>query len=137
MGGAGLLKLLLDTHIWIWSLLEPQHLTPKVVRALLSPRNELWLSPITTWEFLVLVENGRVALTMEVDAWLAEAQQRAPMYEAPITHEIARESRLVDPPHEDPVDRFLAATAKVLELTLITADERLMRSRAYSVLANR
>ena len=130
------MKLLLDTHIWVWSLLDPTHLTDKVRRALRSSGNELWLSAISTWEFLILVEKGRVELSMPVEDWLAEAHARAPMYEAPITHEIAWESRRVDLPHQDPVDRFLAATATVLDLILVTADERLMQSRAFSVLAN-
>ena len=102
-----------------------------------APSNELWLSPISTWELLILVEKGRVVLDGELDTWLAEARRRAPMNEAPITHEIARESQRVDVPHEDPVDRFLGATTRVLDLTLVTADERLMRCRAFSVLPNR
>ena len=130
------MKLLLDTHIWLWSLLDPARLTNKVLRALESPCNELWLSPISTWELLILVEKGRVALYGDAHAWVADAMAKAPMKEAPVTHEIARESRLVDLPHQDPVDRFLVATAKVLDLTLTTADERLMRSRDFSVLAN-
>ena len=131
------MKLLLDTHIWLWSLLDPARLTIEVTRALESPGNELWLSPISTWELLILVGKGRVALYGDAHAWVADAMAKAPMKEAPVTHEIARESRLVDLPHQDPVDRFLAATAKVFDLTLTTADERLMRSRDFSVLANR
>jgi PIN domain nuclease of toxin-antitoxin system len=130
-------RLLLDTHIWLWSLLEPDRLSRKIVRALASRRNELWLSPISVWEFLVLVDRGRVVLDTDVDSWLEEAAERAPMQEAFITHEIARASRAVELPHQDPADRFLAATAKVLDLTLVTADERLMGADDFSVLANR
>ena len=131
------MRLLLDTHIWIWSLLEPARLVTKVASALRSPRNELWLSPMSVWELLILVERGRVALEMDVDTWLAEATQRAPMIEAPVTTEIARDSRTVKVAHDDPVDRFLAATARVLDLTLVTADQRLTASKGFSVLPNR
>ena len=137
MGGSGLVRLLLDTHIWIWSLLEPGRLATKVAGALRSPRNELWLSPMSVWEFLILVERGRVALDMNVDTWLTEAARRAPMTEAPVTADIARASRAVDMDHEDPVDRLLAATASVLDLTLVTADRRLTASKGFSVLPNR
>jgi PIN domain nuclease of toxin-antitoxin system len=137
MGGSGLVRLLLDTHIWIWSLLEPGRLTTKVAGALRSPRNELWLSPMSVWEFLILVERGRVALDMDVDTWLTEAARHAPMIEAPVTTEIARASRVVDIEHKDPVDRFLAATATVLDLTLVTGDQRLTASKGVSVLPNR
>jgi len=42
------MTLLLDTHIFLWSLLEPSRLTKPVAAALESPSNELWFSPLTT-----------------------------------------------------------------------------------------
>jgi len=80
------MRLLLDTHIWLWCLGEPQRLSRRVVRELESAESELWLSPISAWELLVLVETGRVALGGEVDAWLEDAAARLPLREAPITH---------------------------------------------------
>ena len=53
---------LLDTHIWLWSALDPTHLSRQVRRALDDARNELWLSPITVWEALVLARKKRVVL---------------------------------------------------------------------------
>jgi PIN domain nuclease of toxin-antitoxin system len=101
-----------------------------------APDNELWLSPVSVWELLILVEKGRVTLDVEPDTWLEDGFRRAPLREAPLTHRIARASRSVRLPHQDPADRFLAATAQVLELTLITADTRLARSRDFRVLKN-
>jgi PIN domain nuclease of toxin-antitoxin system len=122
-------KLLLDTHVWIWSLVEPERLPRRVVRALTEEENELWLSPITPWEVLILAEKGRLDLDTEPAAWLETALQVAPLHEAPITHEIAIASRQIGLSHGDPADRFLAATAKVLNLTLVTADERLLNCK--------
>ena len=131
------MKYLLDTHIWIWSLLAPAQLSDSVIQVLENQQSELWLSPISVWEFLVLVEKGRVELEKDVDEWLAEATRTAPLREAPLTIEIARKSRLIDLPHQDPADRFLAATAIVLELTLITSDDSLLHSTDFAVLPNR
>ncbi len=131
------MKLLLDTHIWIWSLLEPGRLTKRVVKALESKQNELWLSPISVWETLILVERGRIILNQGVHDWLAEARMLAPMKEALMTTEIAIESRRIKLSHQDPADRFLAATAKVLDLTLVTSDRRLMKGKGFQVLPNR
>jgi PIN domain nuclease of toxin-antitoxin system len=136
VGGLAL-KLLLDTHIWLWSLLEPEKLSRSVARALRLERNELWLSPISTWEVLLLAERGRIVLEPSAEEWLSEASHRAPMREAPITHAIARESRRITLAHNDPADRFLAATARLLDLTLVTADGRLLGSREFAVLPNR
>lgn len=136
MGGIGLVKLLLDTHIWLWGLLEPDRLVPAVRDALQSPDNELWLSPISVWEALVLVERGRLLLTTSPAEWVQNMVRAIPRREAALTHDIAVMSRQLSLSHEDPADRFLAATARVLGLTLVTADERLLRSNEYAVLPN-
>ena len=56
--------------------------------------------------------------------------------EAPLTHDVAMESALIHVPRRDPADRFIAASAKVQDLTLVTADEWLLRSRDFASLAN-
>lgn len=131
------MKLLLDTHIWVWSLLEPERLTRRVQRELENPQNERWLSPISIWELLLLEEKGRVALGENAATWVEKSMLALPLQEAPITREVALETRNIQLPHRDPADRFLAATARVFELTLVTADERLMGGRDWKVLANR
>lgn len=131
------MKLLLDTHIWLWGLLEPDRLSDPVRAALDDADNEIWLSPISVWEALMLVERGRLAVTMPAAEWVERMVQALPRREAPFTHEIAIASRQLTLAHQDPADRFLAATARVLGLTLVTADERLLHSTEYAVLANR
>lgn len=131
------MNLLLDTHIFLWSLLEPNRLTKSVAAELENASNQLWISPLTTWEVLVLAEKGRVHLDPDAADWLRQVFRTIPFKEASLTHEIALHSRSVSLPHEDPVDRFLAATAAVYDLTFVTADERLLRSRGFSTLPNR
>ena len=131
------MKLLLDTHVFLWSLLEPDRLAPKVRERLESPECEVWLSPITSWEVMILAEKGRVELDDEPGRWLNRVFNRIPFRQAPITHQVAILSRAVRLPHQDPADRFLAATAKAYDLTLVTADEHLIASRECTTLANR
>ena len=131
------MRLLLDTHIWLWSLLEPARLSSRVSEALRSRESELWLSSISLWELRVLVEKGRLELTEDADAWIEHALQAAPMREAPLSHAIVRSLSAVETPHPDPADKFLAATAAALDLHLVTADEMLLRGTGYRVLANR
>jgi PIN domain nuclease of toxin-antitoxin system len=59
------------------------------------------------------------------------------MQDAPITREVALEVNRLQLPHRDPADHFLAATARIFELTLVTADEQLARSGDFRVLWNR
>lgn len=131
------MKLLLDTHIWLWSLLEPARLTGRVARALEDEENELWLSPISVWELLILVEKGRLSLDMPVEQWTERATKAGALKEAPVTQEVALETRKVALPHRDPADRFIAATARVFKLTLVTADQHLLGLRGLATLANR
>jgi PIN domain nuclease of toxin-antitoxin system len=127
-------KLLLDTHIWIWSLLEPSKITPRIAKALENPANEKWLSPISVWEFRVLVEKGRVKLNMGFEEWIAQAFTESSPREAPLTTEVVLALSKIQLPHRDPADAFLAATAKVFQLTLVTADTRLRAARCISFL---
>jgi PIN domain nuclease of toxin-antitoxin system len=131
------MKLLLDTHIWVWSLVEPDRLSQTVVDQLEAADNELWLSPISVWELLMLIERGRVEVDGNPVEWVTDALQAVPLREAPLTHEVALESRRLRLKLEDPADRFLAATAKVHDLVLITADRSLTRSKEFAVLPNR
>jgi PIN domain nuclease of toxin-antitoxin system len=129
-------NLLLDTHIWLWSLLDPARLGSRVREALEAHEHELWLSPISVWETLVLAERGRLALAPEPETWVRTSLARSPVIEAPLTIEVAIESRRVNLSHEDPADRFLAATARVYDLTLVTADARLLAVPDLALLAN-
>jgi PIN domain nuclease of toxin-antitoxin system len=132
-------NLLLDTHVWLWSHAEPERLTKRVTTAVTDRANDLWLSPISIWEFVLLAQRGRIRLQAGLDArdWVEAALTRVPMHEAALTREVALRSRLVRVEHEDPADRFLAATAEVYELTLVTTDERLLRGKGFRTLANR
>lgn len=128
------MRILLDTHIWLWAYLEPRRLGSRLLGELRNPANELWLSPISTWEALTLHSKGRIQLAADIDQWLRNAT--AVTREAPLTHEIAlAASRL--PLHQDPADRMLAATAEVLDLILATADQRLLGLAEIRTLANR
>lgn len=130
------MKLLLDTHIWLWGLLEPERLAPSVREALQAADNELWLSPISVWEALVLAERGRLSVSTSPAEWVQQMVHAIPRREAPLTHDIAVMSRRLALSHQDPADRFLAATARVMGLTLVTADDRLLRSNEYAVMPN-
>ena len=130
------MRLLLDTHIWLWIHRQPEKLTSEVHQAIADPRNDLWLSPVSVWEFVLLLEKRRVTLLGEMNVWVEKSKKELSLREAPFSWEVADELRYTILAHRDPAD-ILAATAKVYGLTLVTADERLMRSvPGLSVLGN-
>jgi PIN domain nuclease of toxin-antitoxin system len=131
------MKLLLDTHIWIWMVMEPTRLSRRVARALDNAENQLWLSPISIWELLMLTQKGRVELNEDVVAWTRRTLEQLQLHEAPLTTEVALESSTLSLAHSDPSDRLIAASAKAFGLTLVTADEKLIAATGIQVLANR
>lgn len=129
------MKLLLDTHVILWSAAEPERLPQDIAMELENESNELWFSPISIWEILLLAEKRRIILEADHEKSIRKMLQKLPLREAVINHEVAIQSRYVDLPHQDPADRFLAATAMVYDLTLVTADRRLTGSKKFSVLS--
>lgn len=117
------MRLLLDTHIWLWRLLEPDRVSSSLDALLRDPDTRVHLSPISVWETLVLVRKGRLTLDLDPVAWIEKALQRTPTTMLPLTHAIAIRSEQLDGlVSNDPADRFLIATALEHELTLATAD---------------
>lgn len=128
------MRLLLDTHIWLWLIGNPARIGRHTRGELTNPNNELWISPISTWEIGALSAKGRIRISGDMETWLARATRGT--QEATLTHEIARVSAQLAM-HRDPTDRFLVATAQVLDLTLVTADEKLLGLGTIRSLANR
>ena len=128
------MKLLLDTHVLVWSRLEPERLSPEALDAMGGRDAEIWLSPISLWEILVLTGKGRLTLEPDAETWIRATVRDVGPVEAALTWEVAIRSRSLDVEGADPADRFLAATAEVYELTLVTADANLLRGSGYSSL---
>ncbi len=122
------MRLLLDTHVWVWSLLEPARLSRRVRVALGDAGNEFWVSPVSVWELVMLTAKGRLTLLPDVERWVERAMDETPIQEAAVTNAVAIETRRLKLPHSDPADHLIAATARVFELTLVTADQRLLRA---------
>ena len=128
------MRYLLDTHIWLWSLLEPDKIDRKTAQVLRNKDNELFISPITVWETLILAEKKRIELHPSPKEWVLDALKQSPVKEAKLSHAVAVKSRLIELPHKDPADRFIAATAWEYDLTLITADEKLREAKLVKIL---
>src|SRR5439155_23813875 len=98
--------------------------------------NEVWLSPVSVWELRLLHDKGRVHLMPDAVSWIIESISRMNIREAPLTFEIALAISSLNLPHNDPADGFIAATAKIFGLTLVTADEQLAALTDIAGLSN-
>ena len=129
------MRLLLDTHIILWSAAEPEKLSQNIIEDFKNDSNELWFSPISVWEILLLAEKGRISIGADIEKSVREIFRKIPLNEATLNQEVAIQSRFVRLPHQDPADRFLAATAIVYDFILVTADSRILSAKDVPVLA--
>jgi len=120
-------RLLLDTHIWIWMLLGSDDLPEGIRQLLEDPDHEMFLSPISVWEALILADKGRLELDQDPILWIQKALAASPVREAALNWDVAVRSRKLSLPHADPADRFIAATALAFDLCLVTVDKRLRK----------
>ena len=129
------MKLLLDTHIWLWYLLGDQRLSLQLQKVIIDPNTELWLSPISIWETLILAEKGRISLQSDPITWVKLALKTLETREAQMNNEIAILSRQITLPHQDPADRFIVATAIYYGLNLATVDANLTGNSVIQTLS--
>jgi PIN domain nuclease of toxin-antitoxin system len=131
------MKFLLDTHIWLWSAVKPDRLTARVQKTISDPQNEVWLSPVSIWELALLSRKKRFRVQPDVPTWAARSIAELQISEAPLTFEVVLALSSMTFSHGDPADQFIAATAAAFDMTLVTADEQLLKIREIPVLANR
>lgn len=128
---------LLDTHVLLWWLGDPGRLLPQQ-RSMLDAagaENPVLVSDITLWEIAMLASRKRIHLRMPLREWLEAAIAPPLVQRSGITPAIASEvAALPETFPRDPADRILAATARVLNATLVTCDERIRESEVVEVL---
>ena len=83
----------------------------------------------------MLAEKGRISIGADIEKSVREIFRKIPLNEATLNQEVAIQSRFVRLPHQDPADRFLAATAIVYDFILVTADSRILSAKDVPVLA--
>jgi PIN domain nuclease of toxin-antitoxin system len=120
--------IVLDTHVFLWYALDDTQLNGDLKSYMEQRPGDVLVPSICIWEALLLVEKGRIAIAGDdPGAALMRYVNLSGFAEAPLTNEIAALSRSLPFEHDDPADRFIAATAHVRGASLATSDDRLRR----------
>jgi PIN domain nuclease of toxin-antitoxin system len=124
------MKLLLDTHIFIWWADDPEKLSAAALSALEDEANELLLSVASVWEMQIKIQLGKLKLSLPLRELIKNQQETNDLTVSPValTHVLALEALPFH--HKDPFDRLLIAQSIEEDLTLVTADSQFS---AYSV----
>ena len=124
------MKLLLDTHIFIWWADQPEKLSPTALSALEDETNELLLSVASVWEMQIKIQLGKLKLSLPLKELIKNQQETNDLTVSPValTHVLALDALPFH--HKDPFDRLLIAHGIAEGLTIVTADSQFS---AYSV----
>lgn len=124
--------IVIDTHIWLWWVLDPKPLTRRQMEALQAHEQDvIGVSVISCWEIAKLVQLGRIELKRPLKTWLEIALGYPAIQVLPLTPEIAMLStQLPDGFRSDPADEIIVATALHYDCSLLTSDSK-MREYAH------
>ncbi len=122
--------LLLDTHVWLWSVDgDVRRIGRRTRQALLraEARESIRISPASLFELTALHTLGRVRLARPLEQWIDEALEAAGVRIAELSPAVTIDAGYI--PRDalgDPLDRLLVATARRLDATLLTSDARIL-----------
>jgi len=123
-------RLLLDTHAFLWFVLKDRQLSSMALNHIIDPLNDVLISPASYWEIAIKISLGKYQLPGSFETWMHHQIQGNNFEILPI--QIAHAATLSTLPfhHRDPFDRLLIAQALTEAVPLISADKLL---DAYSV----
>ena len=124
------MRLLLDTHVWLWLIGEDERLNELTRAALSDPGNDIFLSAAAVWELAIKHAAGKLKFTGSPAVQVPIHIKRSGVLPLPITAGHGLAAAALPMHHRDPFDRMMIAQALAEELTLSTADDRLS---AYEV----
>jgi PIN domain nuclease of toxin-antitoxin system len=117
------LRLLLDTHVLLWSALEPDRISAIGREAIEDGENSVYVSAVSAWEIAIKQSIGKLELARPAERWLPDVLRRSGFAPLPVDLTAALRVRALPWHHRDPFDRLLAAQAIEEGLTLVTNDD--------------
>ncbi|HVT18668.1 MAG TPA: type II toxin-antitoxin system VapC family toxin [Thermoanaerobaculia bacterium] len=116
------MRLLLDTHCWLWMRGEPERLSEANRQLVRSPETSLFLSAVAAWEIAIKFAAGKLRLPQPPSVYVTQRLAEDRLAALPILHSHALRAGELPLHHRDPFDRMLIAQAQIEGLTLLTAD---------------
>lgn len=116
------MRYLLDTHVWLWLLVDPERLEDRLRDRLADPGNALILSAASSWEISIEYERGRLPLPEPPATYVPSRMRRSGVTGLAVEHAHAVQVASLADHHRDPLDRVLVAQAQVEGLPVVTAD---------------
>jgi PIN domain nuclease of toxin-antitoxin system len=119
-------KLLLDTHVWLWWNTQPERLAANARRHIGNVRNEVFLSAASVWEMAIKRRLGKLPLPEAVGSYVARRLAADDVRALPVTVDHASAVETLELLHRDPFDRLLIIQARHEGLRLLTVDDEVL-----------
>jgi PIN domain nuclease of toxin-antitoxin system len=116
------LRLLVDTHVWLWLQTTPDRVDAATLRVLADEANDLYLSAASGWEIAIKYGLGKLALPQLPEVYVPDRMRTSGTTPLAIEHAHALRVAKLPDHHRDPFDRLLIAQAQLLGLPIVTAD---------------
>jgi PIN domain nuclease of toxin-antitoxin system len=120
-------KLLLDTHVFLWSATDPDRIKSAARDAIEDGRNEVFVSVVSAWEIAIKQSLDKLELAKPAEKWVPDVVRRSGFEIADLTLDAALRVRSLPWHHRDPFDRLLVAHALDEGATLVSHDDILSR----------
>jgi len=120
-------KVLVDTHCWLWALARPEALNAEAAALLGDGETEVVFSAASVWEIAIKSALGKLRVFTHDSDSLFDILEEQPITRLPILHSHARHVASLPPHHGDPFDRLLIAQAQIESLPIMTADDQFLR----------
>jgi PIN domain nuclease of toxin-antitoxin system len=120
-------KVLLDTHVFLWAIMDDPRLAARHKKAYLDPRNEMYLSIASVWEMLIKVGVGKIPLPSPATRYLANQLERNRISVLGVRMPHLIELEGLPPIHRDPFDRMLVAQARSENMPIASADSAISK----------
>jgi PIN domain nuclease of toxin-antitoxin system len=131
------MRILIDTHCWLWSLTAPERLSARAREIFADPENTIYLSAASSWEMAIKYQLGKLPLPEAPETYVPSRMLAQGIEALPIEH--AHTLRVAQLPahHHDPFDRLLIAQSQIESLSLLTADPMFRKYKVDLVWAGR
>lgn len=116
------MRVLLDTHVWLWMALSPERLSADARAIVRDARTDLLLSAASSWEIAIKYALGRLPLPVPPEDYVPDRMRRTGVVALAVSHSHALRVASLPSHHRDPFDRILVAQAQLESLPILTAD---------------
>ena len=124
------MRILLDTHCWLWMQLSPERFSPESLSVVSDPYHEIYLSAASAWEIAIKYRLGKLPLPVPPHEYIPSRMESSNVLGLAVQHAHAAYVAELPDHHRDPFDRLLVAQTVVEKLPILTADAQF---RAYEV----